>query len=430
MSFITCIHAFRCSFVYSLIFVSFFLFFSYLFVLFYFLKDNCLLCDSFVLFCSLSDSAYALVGEVLKKLVAIAPAHRHLFITELADSVQSLTRSALIELHGYMEVEKALSTTSTDGTAILRVLQALSSLVSSLLEKDKDLQILPEKEDNDTLSQVWKINATLEPLWMELSACISKIESSSDSTSDLSSMSGSVASSSSIMAPLPAGTQNILPYIESFFVTCEKLRPEQSSSAHEFGTTSTEVEEATTSTGAQKLSGGHIKADDKHIAFAKFSEKHRKLLNSFIRQNPGLLEKSLSLMLKVPRFIDFDNKRAYFRSKIKHQHDHHHSSLKISVRRSYILEDSYNQLRMRSTQDLKGRLNVNFQGEEGIDAGGLTREWYQLFSRVIFDKNALLFTTVGNESTFQPNPNSVLQTEHLSYFKFVGRVVCASFHIC
>ncbi|KOM50159.1 hypothetical protein LR48_Vigan08g098600 [Vigna angularis] len=144
---------------------------------------------------------------------------------------------------------------------------------------------------------------------------------------------------------------------------------------------------------------------------------------SYIRQNPGLLEKSFSLMLKTPRFIDFDNKRFHFRSKIKHQHDHHHSPLRISVRRAYVLEDSYNQLRMRSTQDLKGRLTVHFQGEEGIDAGGLTREWYQLLSRVIFDRGALLFTTVGNESTFQPNPNSVYQTEHLSYFKFVGRVV-------
>lgn len=30
---------------------------------------------------------------------------------------------------------------------------------------------------------------------------------------------------------------------------------------------------------------------------------------------------------------------------------------------------------------------------------------------------------MGNDSTFQPNPNSVYQTEHLSYFKFVGRVL-------
>ncbi|MCD7456033.1 E3 ubiquitin- protein ligase upl1 [Datura stramonium] len=58
------------------------------------------------------------------------------------------------------------------------------------------------------------------------------------------------------------------------------------------------------------------------------------------------------------------------------------------------LEDSYNQLQ-RPNQDLKGRLNVHFQGEEGIDAGGLTREWYQLLSRVIFDKGAWLFNTVA-----------------------------------
>jgi E3 ubiquitin-protein ligase HUWE1 len=163
---------------------------------------------------------------------------------------------------------------------------------------------------------------------------------------------------------------------------------------------------------------------DGAVTFSRFAEKHRRLLNTFIRQNPGLLEKSLSMMLKAPRLIDFDNKRAYFRSRIRQQHEQHLSGpLRISVRRAYVLEDSYNQLRMRPTQDLRGRLNVQFQGEEGIDAGGLTREWYQLLSRVVFDKGALLFTTVGNNVTFQPNPNSVYQTEHLSYFKFVGRVV-------
>ncbi|ERN14346.1 E3 ubiquitin-protein ligase UPL2 isoform X1 [Amborella trichopoda] len=367
----------------------------------------------------LSDNAYVLIAEVIKKLVAIASTHCRLFISELADSIQSLSQSAITELRSYGEAEDMLlSTSSTDGTAILRVLQALSSLVSSLLEREKEAQVLSEREQNDPIMQVWDLNAALEPLWQELSICISKIESSS--SDGLPTLSGSSPSTStSVVPPLPAGTQNILPYIESFFVTCEKLGPGQLGPGYDFANVSTpEAEDA-----SQKSSASHSKVDDKHGAFVKFSEKHRKLLNSFIRQNPGLLEKSFSIMLKVPRFIDFDNKRAHFRSKIKHQHDHHHSPLRISVRRAYILEDSYNQLRMRSTQDLKGRLTVHFQGEEGIDAGGLTREWYQLLSRVIFDKGALLFTTVGNESTFQPNPNSVFQTEHLSYFKFVGRVV-------
>lgn len=378
----------------------------------------------------LSDNTYALVAEVMKKLVAIAPIHCRLFITELSESIQKLTRSAMDELHMFGEAVKALLSTSTsDGAAILRVLQALSSLVASLIEKGKGSSVLPEKEHDSALTLVWDINTALEPLWLELSSCISKIESYSDSSPDmLASFQTPTTKPAGVTPPLPAGSQNILPYIESFFVVCEKLHFSQPGSDQELNiATVSEVEDAGVSAAQQRTTVPAQKVDEKHVAFIRFSEKHRKLLNAFIRQNPGLLEKSFSPMLKVPRFIDFDNKRAHFRSKIKHQHDHHHSPLRISVRRAYVLEDSYNQLRMRSTQDLKGRLTVHFQGEEGIDAGGLSREWYQLLSRVIFDKGALLFTTVGNDSTFQPNPNSAYQTEHLSYFKFVGRVVSAFF---
>ncbi|KAJ1257365.1 hypothetical protein BS78_K086400 [Paspalum vaginatum] len=369
----------------------------------------------------LSDNAYLLVAEVLKKIVALAPFFCCHFINELARSMQNLTLCAMKELRLYENSENALlSSSSANGTAILRVVQALSSLVSTLQEK-KVPGHPAEKGHSDAISQISEINTALDALWFELSNCISKIESSSEYASNLSPASANAATlTTGVAPPLPAGTQNILPYIESFFVTCEKLRPGQPDAVQEASTS--DMEDASTSSGGQRSSCGQA-IDEKQNVFVKFSEKHRRLLNAFIRQNPGLLEKSFSLMLKIPRLIDFDNKRAYFRSKIKHQHDHHHSPVRISVRRAYILEDSYNQLRMRSPQDLKGRLTVHFQGEEGIDAGGLTREWYQSLSRVIFDKGALLFTTVGNDLTFQPNPNSVYQTEHLSYFKFVGRVV-------
>jgi E3 ubiquitin-protein ligase HUWE1 len=234
---------------------------------------------------------------------------------------------------------------------------------------------------------------------------------------------------SSTSPPLPPGTQRLLPFIEAFFVLCEKLQANESIMQQDHdNATAREVKESAgcSASVSGKFCGDSQRKLDGGVTFTRFAEKHRRLANAFIRQNPGLLEKSLSMMLKAPRLIDFDNKRAYFRSRIRQQHDQQLSGpLRISVRRAYILEDSYNQLRMRPTQDLKGRLNVQFQGEEGIDAGGLTREWYQLLSRVIFDKGALLFTTVGNNATFQPNPNSVYQTEHLSYFKFVGRVVCS-----
>lgn len=34
--------------------------------------------------------------------------------------------------------------------------------------------------------------------------------------------------------PLPAGSQNNLPYTESFFVVCEKLHPVQPGASHDF----------------------------------------------------------------------------------------------------------------------------------------------------------------------------------------------------
>eukprot|EP00250_Pteridium_aquilinum_P016180 c22986_g1_i1 orf=330-11435(+) len=366
----------------------------------------------------LSDSAYTRGAEVLKKLATVAPAHRWLFKEELKNAARLLCGPSISELESLSNTEaKVLNTSSLAGAAILRVLQCLSNLteVWSMGHKADTL----EQRMNST---VWDLNTDLEPLWQGLSSCVTKLESCLGNTSASSSAvtAPTGGSGTGVAPPLPPETQRVLPFVEAFFVLSEKLRESSSQSAHpEPGIpTAREIKEATSSSlSTQKKTEGDM-------SFLRFAEKHRRMLNAFVRQNPSLLEKSFSILLKTPRLIDFDNKRSYFRSRIKQQQEQqHHHPLRICVRRPYVLEDSYNQLRMRTVEELKGRLTVQFQGEEGIDAGGLTREWYQLLSRVIFDKGALLFTTVGNDSTFQPNPNSVLQTEHLSYFKFVGRVV-------
>nr|XP_027062177.1 E3 ubiquitin-protein ligase UPL1 [Coffea arabica]XP_027064851.1 E3 ubiquitin-protein ligase UPL1-like isoform X2 [Coffea arabica] len=378
----------------------------------------------------LSDKIYMLAGEVLKKLASVAAPHRKFFISELSGLAQELSSSAVNELITLRNTHMlGLSAGSMAGAAVLRVLQTLSTFTSVSNDSNRDTMTIEEQEEH---ANTWKLNVALEPLWQELSECISAMESEL-TQSCLSSVMPNVnigehiQGSSSVSPPLPPGTQRLLPFIEAFFVLCEKLQAHNSFIHQDYAdATAREVKE---SAGSPVLFSSKYSLDshrriDGTLTFTRFSEKHRRLLNAFVRQNPGLLEKSLSMLLKAPRLIDFDNKRAYFRSRIRQQHEQHLSGpLRISVRRAYVLEDSYNQLRMRPTQDLKGRLNVHFQGEEGIDAGGLTREWYQLLSRVVFDKGALLFTTVGNNATFQPNPNSVYQTEHLSYFKFVGRVV-------
>ena len=58
-----------------------------------------------------------------------------------------------------------------------------------------------------------------------------------------------------------------------------------------------------------------------------------------------------------------------------------------------------------------------------MDAGGLTREWFCVLAREIFNPNYALFMSSGDMVTFQPNPRSYVNPEHLSYFKFVGRVI-------
>ncbi|XAR67356.1 Ubiquitin--protein ligase [Bertholletia excelsa] len=374
----------------------------------------------------LSDKVYTLAGEVLKKLALVAAPHRKFFISELSNLAHGLSSSAVNELVTMRTTHMlGLNAGCMAGPAILRVLQTLSLLTSSNVNGNKDVE---GDADLDEYAVMWKLSVALESLWQELSDCISttELELVQSSFSSIMSNTEHVPGSSSLSPTLPPGTQRLLPFIEAFFVLCEKLQANNSTIQQEHAdTTAGDVKDSSEiSAPSPTRCVDSPKRLDGAVTFAKFAEKHRRLLNAFVRQNPGLLEKSLSMMLKAPRLIDFDNKRAYFRSRIRQQHEQHLSGpLRISVRRAYVLEDSYNQLRMRPTQDLKGRLNVHFQGEEGIDAGGLTREWYQLLSRVIFDKGALLFTTVGNNASFQPNPNSVYQTEHLSYFKFVGRVV-------
>lgn len=64
--------------------------------------------------------------------------------------------------------------------------------------------------------------------------------------------------------------------------------------------------------------------------------------------------------------------------------------LEIRVRRSHIMEDSLLQLGEKEA-DLKKRLVVKFVGEDGVDAGGLKKEFFLLLCRQLFDTQHGLF---------------------------------------
>jgi hypothetical protein len=158
----------------------------------------------------------------------------------------------------------------------------------------------------------------------------------------------------------------------------------------------------------------------------RFVEVHRKTLNLMIREEPELLSGSFQVIIKrCPWAVEFDNKRTYFREKLRQSSSPtDRPTIKLNVRRSEVFMDSFYQLRHRSSSEMKGKLSVQFTGEEGVDAGGLVREWFGILAREIFNPNYALFRTAGGKaSTFHPNPMSFVNPDHLSFFEFCGRVM-------
>uniref|UniRef100_A0A8C7QVR0 HECT-type E3 ubiquitin transferase n=1 Tax=Oncorhynchus mykiss TaxID=8022 RepID=A0A8C7QVR0_ONCMY len=126
----------------------------------------------------------------------------------------------------------------------------------------------------------------------------------------------------------------------------------------------------------------------------------------------------------VPYSRDYKQKYEYFRKKLKKPADIP-NRFEMKLRRNTVLEDSYRRiLSIKRADFLKARLWVEFEGEKGLDYGGVAREWFFLISKEMFNPYYGLFEYSATDNyTLQINPNSGLCNEdHLSYFKFIGRV--------
>jgi E3 ubiquitin-protein ligase HUWE1 len=66
------------------------------------------------------------------------------------------------------------------------------------------------------------------------------------------------------------------------------------------------------------------------------------------------------------------------RSKVRSPDERTYGSLRLNVKRQSVFEDSFNKLRSKTPAEMRAKLSVAFVGEEGIDAGGVSREWYQV----------------------------------------------------
>lgn len=291
------------------------------------------------------------------------------------------------------------SPASSDQAKLLRVLTALDYLFdpkrnggkTKPAEDDKESQGESSHLKEDLLTTLYE-NPTFKLLWSKLSDCLSVIRQGEG-----------MLNVASILLPL----------IEALMVVCKN----------------TTIKDAPLMKVVKDFSVASPPPESRmENLFFRFTEDHRKILNDLVRHNPKLMSGTFSLLVKNPKVLEFDNKRNYFTRRLHSRGTearHPQPPLQLSVRRDQVFLDSFKFLSFKNGDEIKyGKLSIRFHGEEGVDAGGVTREWFQVLSRQMFNPDYALFIPVASDrTTFHPNKLSKVNEEHLQFFKFIGRII-------
>lgn len=304
---------------------------------------------------------------------------------ELSANIARDLRALVKDLEKYdgdLEKIKSLasfSSASSDQAKLLRVLTALDYLFQS---EDSD------SSETKELRELYR-NSALGPLWGALSDCLKILHERTN-----------LVHVTTILSPL----------IEALMVVCKHSK-----------VTALPVSDVLAYEQQKRYDFSSAPIES---LFFTFTETHKKILNQMIRDNPKLMSGPFSVLIRNPKVLEFDNKRAYFQQKL-HKDDETRTDLSVTIRRDQVFLDSYRAIFFKPPDTIRqSHLEIHFRGEEGVDAGGLTREWYQVLSRQIFNPDYALFTaTTSDRSTFHPNRASWVNPEHLSFFKFVGMII-------
>jgi len=326
-----------------------------------------------------------------------------------------------------------LSTSSSE-LKLLRVLQSLYTLCGETLDdcsnKRNDMENVVSQE---LVSLINSIN--LESLWEQLTSCLRVVSILEGVTNvdEINKKTGVHRNSfgdenrsyilngrKKLQNSVAGLLSRFLPTIEAFFVVNASVTETPSKNdLQQLMPASLNTDEY--NGGIEMLVGG--------ARLIQFVGENKVLLNALLRSNPSLLDKGLRAMVKVPRcrpFLDFDVKRQWFKTQVRRLRQHanrRHGSLRLNIRRQNVFEEAFRQLSLRNADEMRGRLQITFTNEEGVDAGGLSREFFGILAKEMFNPNYALFTSTEDGCTFQPNPHSSINPDHLSYFRFVGRIV-------
>jgi len=79
----------------------------------------------------------------------------------------------------------------------------------------------------------------------------------------------------------------------------------------------------------------------------------------------------------------------------------------LEIEREHLLKQTLEKIKQTDAKEIRKRLRVSFKGEEGIDAGGVTKEFFQLLSEELFEVNSGLWSTkYGNDVNWFNSDNT------------------------
>ena len=92
--------------------------------------------------------------------------------------------------------------------------------------------------------------------------------------------------------------------------------------------------------------------------------------------------------------------------------------LKFTIRRDHLFTDSHAHIMQCQSIELRRRLYLSFKGEEGLDYGGVAREWFFRLSHEALNPMYCLFEYANKNNYYlQINPASSINPDHLAYFR-------------
>nr|XP_037870320.1 apoptosis-resistant E3 ubiquitin protein ligase 1 isoform X2 [Bombyx mori] len=121
----------------------------------------------------------------------------------------------------------------------------------------------------------------------------------------------------------------------------------------------------------------------------------------------------------------FKNKQEFFYSEMRKAHSKHpHDKLSLRVTRADLIRSSLKATKHFTVADWCKNFDVSFQGEQGVDWGGVRREWFTQVCAQLFDARRALFVPFSDAPAALVHPNPARPPHlKLKHFEFAGKMV-------